>query len=72
MYFLKDQKVPKNLVTTKISLRKKLNSLKKNAKGAFFLSSLQFFTCEILMSWIKKAKKTKTREYFIRKICRVL
>ena len=57
MYFLKDQKVPKNLITTKISLRKKLNSLKKNAKRAFFLSSLQFFTCKILMSWIKKWKK---------------
>ena len=32
MYFLRDQKIPKNLVTTKISLRKKLNSLKKNSK----------------------------------------
>ena len=36
MYFLKDQKVLKSLVTTKILLRKKPNSLKKNVKRSAF------------------------------------
>ena len=43
MYFLKDQKVPKNLITTKISLRKKLNSLKKNAKKSIFPKLITIF-----------------------------
>ena len=57
MYFLRDQKVPKNLVTTKISLNEKnLIRQRKMQKGAFFLGSLQFFSCEILMSLIKNLK----------------
>ena len=43
MYFLKDQKVPKNLVTTKISLRKKSNLLKKNAKESIFPKLITIF-----------------------------
>ena len=43
MYFLKDQKVPKNLVTTKISLRKKSDSLKKNTKKSIFPKLITVF-----------------------------
>ena len=57
MYFLRDQKVPKNLVATKISLRKKLNSLKKNAKRSIFPKLIIVFFCEILMSLIEKREK---------------
>ena len=57
MYFLKDQKVPKNLVTTKISLRKKTNSLKKNAKRSIFPKLIIVFFFEILMSLIEKREK---------------
>ena len=56
MYFLKDQKVPKNLITTKISLRKKPNSLKKNVKRSIFPRLILVFSCEILMSSGKKVK----------------
>ena len=59
MYFLRDQKVPKNLVATKISLRKKLNSLKKNAKRSIFPKLIIIFFCEILMSLIEKQEKLK-------------
>ena len=59
MYFLRDQKVPKNLVATKISLRKKLNSLKKNAKRSIFPKLIIFFFFEILMSLIEKQEKLK-------------
>ena len=59
MYFLRDQKVPKNLVTTKISLRKKLNSLKKNTKRSIFPKLIIIFFCEILMSLIEKKEKLK-------------
>ena len=57
MYFLRDQKVPKNLVATKISLRKKLNSLKKNAKRSIFPKLIIVFFCKILMSLIEKREK---------------
>ena len=59
MYFLRDQKVPKNLVATKISLRKKLNSLKKNTKRSIFPKLIIIFFCEILMSLIEKKEKLK-------------
>ena len=57
MYFLISQKVPKNLVATKISLRKKLNLLKKNTKRSIFPKLIIVFFCEILMSLIEKREK---------------
>ena len=71
MYFLRDQKVPKNLVATKISLRKKLNLLKKNTKRSIFPKLIIVFFCEILMSLIEnkgKTRKTKARKFCISKV----